>query len=147
MLGVQILAPLTADQELAVALGIFRFTSEVFETLQKSTDPIAKSSFSEEDLPSNTLGFYRAARGWSRADVEQKAGALSTADSLSKFKGYTFGVEYTHQATRLPAGGKWPADFSTLKPEPPGTLWQKQFMQTIEMGTVKNFAGPKLEQI
>src|SRR5262245_37407260 len=107
-----------------------RNTLRLFETLQKSTDPIAKSSFSEEDLPSNTLGFYRAARGWSRTDIEQKADAWNVPRSLSQFQGYTFGVEYTHQATRLPAGGKWPADFSTIQPEPAGTLWQKQFLQT-----------------
>jgi hypothetical protein len=147
MLGVEVLKPLTPDQELSVALGIFQFTGEIFETLQASTDRIARSSFSEEDLPSNTIGFYRAARGWSRPDIELKAGAQTIPSSLSQLRGYTFGEERTHQATRLPSGGRWPADFTTIKPEPPGVLWQNHFLQTIEAGIVKNYAGPDLKQI
>src|SRR5512132_3308328 len=51
-------AALTVDEELRVALAIFMAVSTLFEDIQRSTDPIVRSSFSEEDLPSNLIGFY-----------------------------------------------------------------------------------------
>lgn len=138
MLGVAILQPLTPDQELAVAMGIFQLVSEAFESLQLSTDVIATSSFSEEDLPSNALGFYAAARGFARPDIEKACDAWDATRSKAQLKGYTFGVERTHRATRLPKGGVWPALFSTITPEKPGKLWKPRFLQTISLGTVNN---------
>jgi outer membrane protein OmpA-like peptidoglycan-associated protein len=117
--------PLTADEELRVALGIFMAVSTAFEETQRVTDPIAKSAFSEEDLPSNLIGFYVAARGLSfRGDVETICDAWDSTRSLNQFRGYTFSMNPTFKALSLPSGGVWPARFDDIQPEPPGPLWR-----------------------
>ncbi len=59
----------------STALGIFKDVSEEFERSQRGVlgvqDRIMHSSFSEEDLVSNLIGFYRAVKGYSRNDVER----------------------------------------------------------------------------
>jgi hypothetical protein len=112
--------PLSADEVLSVALSIFRLTSKAFEFAQEWTQLIGQSSFSEEDLPSNILGFYRAARNLSRQDVERHCGVNSPADSLQVFQNYTFRRNTTFRPLSLPSGGSWPAVFNTIAPAVPG---------------------------
>jgi outer membrane protein OmpA-like peptidoglycan-associated protein len=138
MMGAQILKPLTPDEELSVALGIFQLVSTAFETAQFSTNVLARSAFSEEDLPSNLIGFYKAARGLKRGDVERICGVWNESDSKKRFEGYTFSENRSFTAARLIPGGSWPADFTTITPAPEGSLWQMQFMQIIAAGKVTN---------
>ncbi|MFS0518431.1 DUF4157 domain-containing protein [Nostoc sp. UIC 10607] len=111
---IQLNRSLSETEVLQVALGIFMFQSYVFESLQSWTDRIKKSSFSEEDLPSNLIGFYRAAYGYSQDDVRQICDAWDAARSLQAYKGYAFRQNRTFRPLSLPLGGSWPAQFSTI---------------------------------
>lgn len=75
---------LTRNQRDSVALAIFRHASQEFEQLQ-GTGVLSiisgHSSFSPEDLVSNLLGFYRAFRGKSEAEMRQLCGEVSAAES------------------------------------------------------------------
>jgi outer membrane protein OmpA-like peptidoglycan-associated protein len=121
----EILRPLTVDEELRVALAIFMAVSTIFEDIQRSTDPIVRSSFSEEDLPSNLIGFYVEARGLNfRPDVEAICDAWDATRSLNQLRGYTFSSNPTFKPLRLPPGGAWPTQFDDIQPEPPGRLFR-----------------------
>ena len=119
-----ILEPLSPDEELRVALAIFTNTSVAFELSQQATEAAVSSSFSEEDLPSDLLGFYRAARGLSRADVEKTCDAWDPPRSLAKLQGYTFVKNWYFDPPSLPPGGAWPAAFKSIEQETPGKLWE-----------------------
>ena len=112
--------PLSAGEVLSVALSIFRLTSQGFEFAQEWTQLVGHSSYSEEDLPSNILAFYRAARNLGRRDVERHCGVNSPADSLQVFQNYTFRRNTTFRPLSLPSGGRWPAVFNTITPAVPG---------------------------
>lgn len=99
-----------------VALTLFQYASVAFETQQQSTDWMASSSFSEEDMPSNILGFYRAARGLTREKVGQECGTWSPEESLKVYEGYTFTDNRTFAAQSMPSPGSWPALFDSIKP-------------------------------
>ncbi|GAA0879198.1 hypothetical protein GCM10009119_21660 [Algoriphagus jejuensis] len=112
---------LTSDEVLQVALRIFMLQSLGFEALQNWTDSIGSSSFSEEDLSSNLIAFYMAARSFNRSNVETICDVWDSARSLSKFNGYTFNKRISfHPGSLLPAGGAWPSDFSTIVPAATG---------------------------
>ena len=119
----QILAPLSLDEEQSVALSIFQNVSVLFETTQMSTDWIKKSAFSEEDLPSNIMGFYKSAHGVNIVEVCAVWDKQHSRDSL---KGYQFKQNPTFKPLWLPTGGVWPTQFSTIRPEPPGRLWRTE---------------------
>ncbi len=119
-----ILEPLSPDEELRVALAIFTDTSVAFELSQQATEAAVASSFSEEDLPSDLLGFYRAAQGLSRADVEKACDAWDPARSLAKLNGYIFVKNTFFDPPSLPPGGAWPAAFKSIEQENPGKLWE-----------------------
>jgi outer membrane protein OmpA-like peptidoglycan-associated protein len=133
-----ILRPLTPDEELRVALAIFMAVSTAFEETQSATEFIAASSFSEEDLPSNLIGFYRAAHNLTRQDVERIAEVWDRTRSAAQFLGYAFSeTRYTFKQLRLPAGGVWPAQFDSIQPEPPGRLWRLGPMTLRAPGSVQ----------
>jgi RHS repeat-associated protein len=63
---------LSLSEKEYVALSIFKEISEAFESSQDGLqDEIMHSSFSEEDLVSNLIGFYMAVKGYSGADVRK----------------------------------------------------------------------------
>jgi outer membrane protein OmpA-like peptidoglycan-associated protein len=131
----EILRPLAVDEELRVALSIFMAVSTAFEEVQRSTDPIVRSSFSEEDLPSNLIGFYVAARGLDlRADIGPICDAWDETRSLNQLRGYTFASNPTFRPLRLPPGGVWPAQFDDIQPEPPGRLFRISSINTAMPG-------------
>jgi outer membrane protein OmpA-like peptidoglycan-associated protein len=133
-----ILQPLTPDEELRVALAIFMAVSTAFEETQSATQFVAASSFSEEDLPSNLIGFYRAANNLTRQDVERIADVWDGTRSAAQFRGYSFAeTRYTFKQVRLPIGGVWPAQFDSIQPEPPGRLWRLGQMTLIAPGSVR----------
>ncbi|MEH2236633.1 eCIS core domain-containing protein [Nostoc sp.] len=112
-LSVRLLRPLSADEVFAVALSLFKKLSVVFETQQQWTDLIGSSSFAQEDLPSNLIGFYRAVRGYSRADIGRFCGELSTDASLAE---YDRDHDFERNRSFSPVGisGTWPAELSTI---------------------------------
>lgn len=113
---VSIKRPLNADEVHSVALRIFMLQSMGFEALQLWTESIGKSSFSEEDLPSNLISFYRAARSFDRPQIESICDVWDAARSLSKYQGYTFRKNGSFRPLSLPAGGAWPASLATVAP-------------------------------
>lgn len=112
--------------------------STAFEETQSATEFIAASSFSEEDLPSNLIGFYRAAHNLTLQDVERIADVWDSMRSAAQFRGYAFSeTRYTFKQLRLPAGGVWPAQFDSIQPEPPGRLWRLGPMTLRAPGSVQ----------
>jgi len=123
---VELTRSLSEGEVLSVALTIFAAQSTAFEHLQGWHDVIndvipfapPSSKFSEEDLPSNLIGFYRAARGFSIDEVKSFCGAWDKQRSVDKLKGYKFVPNPTFRAQRLPPGGSWPAELQTIVPAP-----------------------------
>lgn len=111
--------PLTESQALSVALGIFTHISLGFEEQQASVDWMKSivgkpsSSFAGEDLPSNWMSFYRAAKGWSPDQLLEICGCIQNLDEGSNERNESF----------KPLRQEWPKDLRDLKPEPPGKLW------------------------
>lgn len=109
--------PLSADEVLSVALRVFMLQSLAFENLQQWTDAIGKSSFSAEDLPSNIISFYRAARNFSRDDITTICDVMDADSSLAEFetnepteRNRTFRPLASSQTTG------WPGDLSSISP-------------------------------
>ncbi|MGW7416149.1 hypothetical protein [Streptomyces sp. NPDC054863] len=74
--------------------------------------------YAGEDLPSNLIGFYRAARGFGIDEVRSLCGAWDRQRSLDKLNGYVFAANPAFQPGRLPPGGAWPTEFQTIVPAP-----------------------------
>jgi len=124
----KILTSLTPAQQESVALGIFQTLSKVFERSQSDTDFYSKSSFSVEDLPSNLIGFYMAAKGYSKGDIKNFCQAWNRQRSKYRFKydekrGFFAMKNSDFIPLELEIGGHWPGEFTKIKPQPPGKLW------------------------
>ncbi len=124
-LRVRLLRALSATEVLAVALGIFKTLSIVFETQQAWTDVIGESSFAQEDLPSNLIGFYVAAHNFSRADIMQFCGGVDAANSVAEFqRNHAFVRNRTFEP--IGATGPWPAQLSTINDSAVSNLYEVQ---------------------
>ncbi|HEX8557746.1 MAG TPA: DUF4157 domain-containing protein [Pyrinomonadaceae bacterium] len=121
--NVRLLRPLSADEVLGVALSIFKRLSLVFEVQQEWTDAIGHSSFSQEDLPSNLIGFYRAARGYSREQVRQFCAAASAEGSVNEYKR---NHDFRQNRSFAPVGatGPWPAELSNIDDTTASALYE-----------------------
>lgn len=102
---------LSEEEILSVALRIFMDQSQTFEGLQAWTDWVGESSFSEEDLASNLIGFYRAARGYGRDDINSICDAWNAADSLALLETYEFQRQHD-----FPGDSWWPAELNDIQP-------------------------------
>jgi len=111
---------LSGDEVLSVALRIFMLQSLGFESMQERTEWIGKSSFSEEDLPSNIIGFYRSARGFDRPKIEKLCDLWSVTDALNKYQGYKFSKNSSFRPLSLPLEGSWPTALSDIQPAEAG---------------------------
>ena len=110
---------LSEDEILSVALQIYRIQSLNFEALQSWTNWVGNSSFSEEDLPSNLIAFYRAARGFDRPQIESICDVWNSTRSLAKYEDYNFQENRTFRPLSLPTGGSWPSELATVHPADP----------------------------
>lgn len=108
------------DEILSVALRIFMLQSLGFESMQISTELIGKSSFSEEDLPSNIIGFYKAARSFDRLKIENLCDVWNVTDTLNKYHTYKFSKNTSFRPLSLPVGGNWPNTLSDIQPAEAG---------------------------
>jgi hypothetical protein len=132
---------LSEEEVLRVALRIFMEQSERFESAQSWTDWIGQSSFSEEDLPSNLLGFYQAARGFDRQDIETYCDARDAADSLARFENHTFSP--TTSWPNPQSWPSWPPELSDIQPaDPHGPL-----MDMVSIRTETLFGGPRTQDL
>jgi hypothetical protein len=105
--------PLSPDEVLAVSLSMFKNLSVIFEIQQEWTDWLSGSAFSQEDLPSNLISFYRAARGFSPDQIKQYCASQDVSTSLQEFdKNSTF--QKNHSFSPIGVQGKWPAELSTI---------------------------------
>jgi hypothetical protein len=106
---------LTEEQVLSVALAIHMHVSHGFEKAQEKTDWLSSSSYSLEDLTSNWISFYRAAKDISHDDVMKICGCKENLEEKPKGKNYSF----------LPPGKSgWPPQLSDITPAPQGELWE-----------------------
>ena len=75
---------LSPVQQESVALGISMYVGELVESAQSDAWPIdyfTKSGYSEEDLPSNLIGFYMGVRGYSKQTIKELCDALTPKQS------------------------------------------------------------------
>lgn len=124
----RILKTLTPTQEKRVALGVFQTLSKAFEEAQSDTDFLKKTGFAVEDLPSNLVGFYRAAEGYSVPDIKNFCWPWGEKSSLDRYKydkerGFFDRSNPDFVPPEYFPSGRWPPELSTIRPEPPGTLW------------------------
>lgn len=64
-----------------ICLRLYQMGNERMEEIQRFFDPIKHSSFSFEDLPSNTIAWYRGVLGMGYKAVNQACQTVSQADS------------------------------------------------------------------
>jgi hypothetical protein len=131
------------DEELGVALGIWKKLSMAFEANQDWSDAFAHSSFSQEDLPSNLIAFYMAAKGYTRQQIagtwrggvqkdmswnpfkkdmqwvgrDQSGGfcdAVDRSTSKSEYDGSPFVGNKNRSFTPVGATGAWPKELSLI---------------------------------
>ena len=113
-----------SQQEIeGVALWIFQNLSMLFEREQAWTERIGRSSFSEEDLPSNLIGFYMAVMGVKpgdvRATVEPICDVWDPERSKELFEFYRFKENRTFRPPFSHWPGTWPAQFEKIFPQSP----------------------------
>jgi hypothetical protein len=109
--------PLSDAEVLSVALRVFMLQSLAFENLQQWTDALGKSSFSAEDLPSNMISFYMAARNFSQDDIGVICDVQDADTSLAEFES---NEPTTRNKTFRPLASSqttgWPADLNSISP-------------------------------
>ncbi|HEV7890517.1 MAG TPA: DUF4157 domain-containing protein [Pyrinomonadaceae bacterium] len=122
-ISVRLLRPLSADEVLSVALSIFKKLSIAFETQQEWTDFLGSSSFSQEDLVSNMISFYAAARRYNREQIEHYCRAFSREDSLWEYRRTR---EFRRNRSFMPVGatGPWPAELSNIDDSRASALYE-----------------------
>jgi RHS repeat-associated protein len=83
---------LDAEQQKQITLGIYKKLSEDFENFQGKGiyALVTDSSFSEEDLVSNLIGFYRAVEGYSKEHIRSLCRALGPNISEDILENYEF---------------------------------------------------------
>jgi hypothetical protein len=69
------------DAYRGVALRLYQLGNERMEEIQENFDRIKHSSFSYEDLPSNTIAWYRGVMGLKIADVDRECQVVTRAES------------------------------------------------------------------
>jgi hypothetical protein len=114
--SVEIKRVLSSSEVQSVAFTLFQYTSLGFEMQQQTTELLGHSSFSQEDLPSNVLGFYRAALRMDRAGVASTCDVWSPERSAERFNGETFAPNRSFRPPTSAAGGSWPAIFNSIRP-------------------------------
>jgi len=136
-LQVTLARALSAEEVLSVALSMFKNLSIIFEIQRQWTDWFSHSAFSQEDLPSNVISFYRAARGFSTADIRQFCGAMDADASLQE---YNRNHDFKKNPNFSPVGasGAWPAALSTIDDTKGGALYS---ISSVSVG------GPALDSL
>jgi hypothetical protein len=127
---------LTTAQREAVALSIFMEVSVGFEALQGSfpwswvSSASKASSFSEEDLVSDLIGFYVAVRpGVKPVDLCQGVSVKASLDVWDKWgsvgsnKNHTFAPAF-HPCDECQGAGRFPPLFQEIQPAPKGKLFR-----------------------
>jgi hypothetical protein len=127
---------LTPAQKESVALAIFMEVSIGFETLQGSfpwswvSSRSKDSSFSEEDLVSDLIGFYVAVRPGTDARAlcktvskEASLAVWDTFGSVGSHKNHTFSPVF-HPCDECKGAGRFPTAFQQIVPAAKGPLFR-----------------------
>jgi len=122
---VKLARTLTPDEVIAVSLSLFKNISIIFEVQQIWTDWASGSAFSQEDLPSNLISFYRAAKGYSQGDIKGFCASQGKDASLQEFDARH---DFKKNKTFDPIGatGPWPAELSSIDEKVGGSLYTVQ---------------------
>lgn len=127
---------LTTAQKESVALAIFMEVSVGFESLQGSfpwswlSSRSKDSSFSEEDLVSDLIGFYVAVRPWIKpldlckpVSKDASLKVWDTYGSVGSNKNHTFSPVF-HPCDECKGASKFPAAFQQIVPAIKGSLFR-----------------------
>lgn len=139
---VNLLEPLPEDRKEKMAQGIvlsiLKRTSFEFERIQEKTDFIKKSSYAEEDLPSNIINFYVEIFKYTKEQILEICGALPILESLWIFKRYKFQKNYSFMPILSFAEGKIPKELSAVKEVPEGKFWKFEIQKLgVQIGKNK----------
>ena len=139
---VNLLEPLPEDRKEKIAQGIvlaiLKRTSFEFERIQEKTDFIKKSSYAEEDLPSNIINFYVEIFKYTKEQILEICGALPILESLWIFKHYKFQKNYSFMPILSFTEGKIPKELSAVKEVPEGKFWKFEIQKLgVQIGKNK----------
>jgi len=118
---------LTTKEKESVALAIFLDVSLSFEEHQSWSDFLTKSSYSDPDLFSNVVGFYRAIRWYTRKDITNYLEWYNINESLSLYQNFGIGKNFsTSEVTLYDIKEKktesYPSRFFDITPAIPGDI-------------------------
>ncbi|WP_038162376.1 RHS repeat-associated core domain-containing protein [Verrucomicrobium sp. BvORR106] len=127
----------------SAALSIWKDVSVRFEGSQSRMGQ--SSGFSEEDLPSNLIGFYRTVQGMSQLTIRLMCRAIGKDKSLELWddtygvdgqlgKNHTFKPIYHACAPCEGRHGPWPTQLDTIQDAVKGTSWDDWKRETDEAG-------------
>lgn len=110
------------NEQLGVALWIFKNLSVKFEEEQLWTESVGHSYFSEEDLPSNLIGFYMAVQGVEPAEVRAKVGPICDVypPYMSKVMYRMWRFDQNRDFIGRGTQNTWPGEFASITPISPG---------------------------
>lgn len=110
------------NEILGVAMWIFQNLSVKFEEEQQWTERLGASSFSEEDLPSNLIGFYMAAQGVEPAQVRATVGPICDVypPFMSKVMYRMWRWDKNMSFIGRGTENSWPGEFASIIPISPG---------------------------
>lgn len=139
---VNLLEPLPDDSKektaQGIVLAILKKTSFEFERIQEKTDFIKKSSYAEEDLPSNIINFYVEIFKYTEEQILEICGALPILESLWIFKHYKFQKNYSFMPILSFTEGKVPKELSAVEEVPEGKFWKLEIKKLgVQIGKNK----------
>ena len=138
---IKLLAPLPDTEKIEIAQGItlsiLKRLSFEFEKQQESTDFLMKSSFAEEDLPSNIINFYVEIFNYKKEYIMQLCDTLTVQESLWIFEHYKFKKNYSFTPVLIFSEGKIPRQLSLVKDIPEGKYW-KMTIENMGAGFGRN---------
>jgi hypothetical protein len=127
----RLLRPLSDSEVLGVSLNLFKKLSIIFEIQQEWTDILTGSAFSEEDLPSNLISFYRAAKGYDRNQINQYCHAWNQVDSLKEYnRDHDFKKNFDF--TSVAAKGQWPKELANIDDGNMSNLYEISAISTTQ---------------
>jgi len=124
---------LKPDEQVSVALGIYKEVSEMFERRQSGRvqDWFTSSGFSGEDLVSNLLGFYRAVKGYTKDQILALCKPLSKEGSLKIWdanggipKSRNWKPVFYNDFGCCKDKPQWPKEFDSIQEWPKAHLWK-----------------------
>lgn len=130
----------------SVALGMFKYVSFGFESEQAVgiSGILSNSGFSEEDLPSDLIGFYRAVKGYSISDIQKMAGVISKDESKClwdrigglKQRASWSPTDYNAELAKIRGsavpGMAWPSKLNSIQDSPRGSYWDVLVSESLQ---------------